>query len=101
MITWLFVLSFTLYDNDIRVESLHNTICRVQDSVVKLGVVDTYSGWSGSGVLISSDGLILTARHVVMGADVNDIDITFRNGLQVEVIDVYWEDPNITDIVLV
>lgn len=50
---------------------LVQTIQRVEASVVYVQGQD-YEGnplWSGSGVIISEDGLILTAAHVVDGAD--------------------------------
>lgn len=35
----------------------------------------------GSGCFISADGVVMTARHVIDGADPNSIIVTLRNGL--------------------
>jgi len=50
---------------------LTSVIKRVDPSVVYVEAVDEYGGclWSGSGVIICPDGLILTAGHVVDGAE--------------------------------
>lgn len=51
--------------------SLISLIKRVEPSVVYIEALDKYSGhlWSGSGVIISSDGLILTAGHIINGTE--------------------------------
>ncbi|MFA5628970.1 MAG: trypsin-like peptidase domain-containing protein [Dehalococcoidales bacterium] len=43
-------------------------------------VILTANGYTGSGVIITADGWIVTARHVVEDANVNDLDITLTNG---------------------
>jgi S1-C subfamily serine protease len=50
--------------------SLVSLIKRVEPSVVYIETVDDYGDrlWSGSGVIIYPDGLVLTAGHVVDGA---------------------------------
>ena len=93
--------SFTLYNNQIGVHSLTDVVYSVQDSVVQIIVDSEYTHWSGSGVLISNDGLILTAGHVVRYVDVNNITVVFRNGIKVKAVDVYAEDKNITDCGLI
>lgn len=52
--------------------NLVSLIKRVDPSVVYVEAMDWNGNliWSGSGVIISSDGLILTARHVVDGAEI-------------------------------
>lgn len=51
--------------------NLVSLIKRVDPSVVYIEAVDEYGTfiWSGSGVIICPDGLILTAGHVVDGAE--------------------------------
>jgi S1-C subfamily serine protease len=45
-------------------------------------VVHIKSGrYEGSGAIISADGIVLTARHVLEGADANGFTVTLRNGL--------------------
>jgi len=50
--------------------NLVSLIRTVDPSVVYVEAVDEYGDrlWSGSGVIISSDGLVLTAGHVIDGA---------------------------------
>lgn len=51
--------------------NLVSLIRRVDSSVVYVEAIDEYGSrmWSGSGVIICPDGLVLTARHVVDGAE--------------------------------
>jgi putative serine protease PepD len=56
--------------------SLADIVAKVQPSVVD---IDTGSG-EGSGVVLTSDGYILTNNHVVATARGNTMNVTFTNG---------------------
>lgn len=62
---------YSLRDQPVSKISLISLIKRVDPSVVYVEAVDKYGFrlWSGSGVIISPDGLILTAGHVVDGTE--------------------------------
>ncbi|MHA1228792.1 MAG: S1C family serine protease [Candidatus Hodarchaeales archaeon] len=78
--------------------SLPGLVRKVQDSVVVISVGGEYYGWSGSGVIISNNGLVLTAGHVLRYADVNDITVHFRDGTTAKVLSTYVEDERVADI---
>ncbi|MBD8506096.1 trypsin-like peptidase domain-containing protein [Hoyosella sp. G463] len=52
---------------------------RVLPSVVKIDVDTVSASGSGSGVILSSDGVILTNNHVVAGSD-GTVDVAFNDG---------------------
>ncbi len=56
-------------------------VARVMDATVGIG--SSRSGASGSGVIVSQDGLILTAAHVTQATG-DDLVIFFPNGKQVK-----------------
>jgi len=78
--------------------SLSDLVKQVQDSVVMISVGDEYYGWSGSGVIISNDGLILTAGHVLNDAYADDITVYLADGTSVKVVSTYVEDKSLVDI---
>lgn len=79
--------------------SLVSLIKRVDPSVVYVEAVDEYSNrlWSGSGVIICPDGLVLTAGHVVDGAEA--FKIILPNGQEFWSNKSYLSD--VTDIGLI
>jgi len=92
------------------VRSLPSAINLVWDTVVKIEVkgVSEWDSWSGSGILISDD-LVLTAGHVVEDVELYEdpemiyklgqpITVEFIDGVKAVVVDIYREDPEITDI---
>ena len=78
----------------VETESLPELIKRVDASVVFVEVVGTYYGneqhWSGSGVIVDSNGLILTAAHVVDGA--TSITIKLLDGRSFEAEGWFYKD---------
>ena len=75
--------------------SLAQIAAAVQDSVVS---ITTESG-EGSGVILSSDGYILTNNHVVSTAQGNTVQVIFANGKKVTAT-VVGTDPR-TDLAVV
>ncbi len=59
--------------------SVSQVVSRVHDAVV---IIDTANGGSGSGVIISADGYILTCHHVVDGASA--LQVTLNSGSKFE-----------------
>ncbi|MHA1289066.1 MAG: S1C family serine protease [Candidatus Thorarchaeota archaeon] len=94
-------------------ESLPALANRLTPSVVQVVVRAGFEGWTGSGVFIDDD-LILTAGHVVnVGSlvvyDPNQlsvvvsptIEVVLANGMKLEVVEHYVEDPTIADVGLI
>jgi len=77
--------------------SIPFTALRVRDSVVTVHVWQAgFPAWMGSGVIVD-DGVILTARHIVKGAD--EIWITLDDGAQLTSTEFYEADD--TDLGLI
>lgn len=79
--------------------SLVSLIKRVDPSVIYIEAVDSAGEpiWSGSGVIICPDGLILTAGHVVEGAEA--FKIILSDGQEFLSNESYFSD--ITDVGLI
>lgn len=84
------IFSFLLlvcFSNAINAQDLSSLFGQLDSSVVTIEVVEykvqnqqvTSSGGLGSGVIISKEGLILTAAHVVESA--NEISVKLQNGI--------------------
>ena len=65
-----------------QLKSLEQKVTGVVQKVLPatISLFSTKSGASGSGVVVSKDGLILTAGHVVRGSD--EMTVVFPNGKQ-------------------
>jgi len=61
--------------------SVEQVAAKVLPSVVSISVRTAGGGGSGTGVVLSSDGLILTNNHVVAAVDQGaDLEVTFNDG---------------------
>ena len=60
--------------------TINKVVKKVQPATVS--IFSAINGASGSGVIVSSDGLILTAGHVVRGAE--EMTVIFSNGKQAQ-----------------
>ena len=65
-------------------QSLAKVAAAVQPSVVSITVRTAQGGGEGSGVVLSSDGVILTNNHVVADATGGSITVKFTNGRSVK-----------------
>ena len=70
---------------------------RVGPSVVRLDIRQGGRGGSGSGVILSPDGLVLTNSHVVQGAKRTDVTVLYGRSFSGRVL---GDDPD-TDLALV
>lgn len=60
--------------------SVQNAASKVLPSVVKIGVTTSQGAATGSGIVISKDGLIVTNNHVVAGAANGKIQVMLNDG---------------------
>ncbi|MEV8377745.1 trypsin-like peptidase domain-containing protein [Kribbella sp. NPDC056861] len=60
--------------------SVQNAASKVLPSVVKIGVSTSQGAATGSGIVISKDGLIVTNNHVVAGAGNGKIQVMLNDG---------------------
>jgi putative serine protease PepD len=79
--------------------SVEQVAAKVVPSVVKLETDMGRASEEGSGIILSSDGLILTNNHVVEGAKAGDTTITFADG-RITKFTVVGTDPS-SDIAVV
>ena len=85
----------TVVENTALQEQIYSAMPACVFIKVEGGYEDWYddyhsSGWSGSGVIISEDGVIVTAGHVVNGA--TSITVRLNDGREFEAVDWYEED---------
>lgn len=68
-------------DGDVPAGSVEQVAAKVLPSVVKIDVTGAQGAGSGSGILLSSDGEILTNNHVVeVAGDGGSISVSFNDG---------------------
>jgi len=80
--------------------SIEKVAAAVLPSVVKINVTGSNGSGSGSGIVLSEDGNILTNNHVVSGAgDNGSITVTFNDGKTVKAT-VIGTDP-VTDMAVI
>jgi putative serine protease PepD len=79
--------------------SVEAVAAEVLPSVVKIDVVSADGQGSGSGIILSADGVILTNNHVVEGADGGDISVSFNDG-DTASAEVVGTDP-LTDLAVI
>ncbi len=80
--------------------SVEQVAAKVLPSVVSISVRTASGGGSGTGVLLSSDGLILTNNHVVAAAEQGaDLAVTFNDGRTADAT-LVGRDP-VTDLAVI
>ena len=79
--------------------SIEEVAQKVLPSVVKIDVQTTQGEASGSGIILSADGLILTNNHVVEGAEGGSLTVSFNDGTTASAT-VVGTDP-LTDVAVI
>ena len=80
--------------------SVQNAAAKVLPSVVKIGVMTSQGAATGSGIVISKDGLIVTNNHVVAsGANGGKISVMLNDGRTVSAT-IVGTDP-LTDLAVI
>ncbi|MCX6013370.1 MAG: trypsin-like peptidase domain-containing protein [Chloroflexi bacterium] len=79
--------------------SFAEVVSKIMPSVVYIQVNLAYGSASGSGVIMKSDGYILTNRHVVEGATAKNIEVTLQDRTSFIAANV-WTD-NLTDLAVI
>ncbi|MDN4173773.1 trypsin-like peptidase domain-containing protein [Nocardioides sp. SOB77] len=80
--------------------SVEQVAAEVLPSVVQIEVTGTEEAGSGSGIVLSSDGLVLTNNHVIeLAADGGEITVAFSDGTRADA-EILGRDP-LTDTAVV
>jgi len=79
--------------------SVESVAQKVLPSVVKIDVATAQGGGSGSGIVLTADGTILTNNHVVEGAEDGSLRVSFNDGTSADAT-VLGTDP-LTDTAVI
>ena len=79
--------------------SVESVAQKVLPSVVKIDVTTAQGGASGSGIILTADGTILTNNHVVEGAEAGSLTVSFDDGTSAKA-EVLGTDP-LTDTAVI
>jgi putative serine protease PepD len=79
--------------------SVESVAQKVLPSVVKIDVTTAQGGASGSGIVLTADGTILTNNHVVEGAGSGGLRVSFDDGTSAEA-EILGTDP-LTDTAVI
>ena len=79
--------------------SVESVAQKVLPSVVKIDVTTAEGAGSGSGIILTADGTILTNNHVVEGAEGGTVTVSFDDGTSAEA-EVLGTDP-LTDTAVI
>ncbi|HSF35501.1 MAG TPA: trypsin-like peptidase domain-containing protein [Nocardioides sp.] len=79
--------------------SVESVAQKVLPSVVKIDVTTAEGAGSGSGIILTADGTILTNNHVVEGAEGGSVTVSFDDGTSAEA-EVLGTDP-LTDTAVI
>lgn len=79
--------------------SVESVAQKVLPSVVKIDVATQQGAASGSGIILTDDGTILTNNHVVEGAEAGSLTVSFDDGTTAEA-EVLGTDP-LTDTAVI
>ena len=79
--------------------SVESVAQKVLPSVVKIDVTTAQGGASGSGIILTADGTILTNNHVVEGAEPGSLTVSFDDGTSAKA-EVLGTDP-LTDTAVI
>jgi putative serine protease PepD len=79
--------------------SVQKAAASVLPSVVKINLVTSTGAGTGSGIVISKDGLIVTNNHVVAGGDGGKLSVTLNDGRTIAAT-IVGTDP-LTDLAVI
>ena len=86
-------------DATLKAGTVESVAAKVLPAVVKINVSGANGGGSGSGIVLTSDGQILTNNHVVAAADNAQVTVNFNDGKTVRA-KVLGTDP-LTDLAVI